>query len=217
MTSRTCPGRCAANACASASTATPTSTAARVASAHATSASPLRARASRTATAPPSVCDATRRVCVECADDNDCTPSQHCGAAQLCLSDLCTAGSTRCTDLATQLTCDPRGVTEVPAPCPGGQTCRGARCEPTVCTPGSTRCSSAAPSRPAQSTAAVTPQGPAVRSRPASRRTVRHVDVHPRRASLRRAHPRERVQRQRPHGHVDALRLQRVVPPAANA
>jgi hypothetical protein len=87
------------------------------------------------------VCDLTRRVCVECADDGDCTAGQHCGDAQLCLTDLCAANATRCADLATQITCDARGVRETPSPCPSGQTCRTTRCEPTVCTPGSTRCS----------------------------------------------------------------------------
>lgn len=86
------------------------------------------------------VCDTARRLCVECLGDNDCAPEQHCGARQVCLSDACVAGASRCLDAATAVVCDARGAAENSIPCRAGERCRATRCEASACSPGSAAC-----------------------------------------------------------------------------
>lgn len=83
-------------------------------------------------------CDESSGRCVGCLTDDDCGPDERCDAGA-CVSVVCEAGATTCTDGVLRR-CDDRGAGWTETPCPEGQVCVGDLCRAPLCEPGAVRC-----------------------------------------------------------------------------
>jgi formylglycine-generating enzyme required for sulfatase activity len=80
------------------------------------------------------VCDKVKGVCVECLSDVDCLDAQFC-SSQLCLPDVCDAGTSICQDGAVW-ECSGNGAAfELLQPCAVTQYCLDGACHDQSCTP----------------------------------------------------------------------------------
>ena len=88
-------------------------------------------------------CNTATGVCAECVADVDCLESgTFCDSSSRCTPFACAPNGSRCVEAGGRETCDARGSTYVPNPCPVGQSCSGelAACMQQVCAPNAARC-----------------------------------------------------------------------------
>jgi sugar lactone lactonase YvrE len=87
------------------------------------------------------ICDQSAGHCLGCLKDVDCNPFEYCWQS-VCTVDACVAGTQKCQDEQTQLTCHFNGSKWDVTACGTGQSCFGGKCVQAVCTAKAKSCAS---------------------------------------------------------------------------